>query len=122
MLRAVEHPTPQVRPRPSAPQARSPEFTRFSQARSAYVDCVWAGDDQRAAVASDLVDNAIMALIARPVTTWNDVLDLAEMVVAERWTTDEHGLPDEVFCEGHPLDIERALLRAMLQFGGRFHG
>lgn len=122
MLRAVETSTPQVRPRPSAPQARSPEFTRFSQARSAYVDCVWAGDDQRAAVASDLVDNAIMALIARPVTTWNDVLDLAEMVVAERWTTDEHGLPDEVFCEGHPLDIERALLRAMLQFGGRFHG
>ncbi|MBI1650129.1 hypothetical protein [Hyphomicrobium sulfonivorans] len=101
---------------------QSTELRRFNQARSAYVDRVWAGDEKRAAVASDLVDNAIVALIERPVTTWNDVLDLAEMVVAERWTTDENGLPDEVFCDGHLLDVERALLRAMLQFGGRCNG
>lgn len=122
MLRAVEQPTPQLRPHLSAPRPQSTELRRFIQARSAYVDCIWAGDELRAAVASDLVDDAIMRLLARPVASWSDVLDLAEVVVAERWTTDEHGLPDEVFCEGHPLDIERALLRALLQFGGRFHG
>lgn len=122
MLRAVETSTPQVRPRPSAPATRSPEFIRFAKARSAYVDCVWSGDEKRATVASDLVDDAIKALIDRPVTCLRDVVDLAEMVMAERWEADEHGLPDQAFCADHPLDIDRALLRAIISLGERFNG
>ncbi|KWT64855.1 hypothetical protein APY04_3095 [Hyphomicrobium sulfonivorans] len=122
MLQAIEAYTPPLRARPSAPRQQSPELLRFNQARSAYVDCIWAGDEARAAVASDLIDDAIVTLLERPVRSWADVLDIAEVLIAERWTADEHGLPDEQFCEGHRFNIERALLRAMLTFGGRCNG
>jgi len=121
MLRAIEQFTPQLRPHVSAPPPQSPEYRRFLQARDAYVECVWAGDDTRAAIASDLVDDAIEALIERPVTTLRDVVELAQMVTAERWDTDEHGLPDQPFCADHPLNIDRALIRAIHTLGGH-HG
>jgi len=117
MMRAELHTTPPPPQCGSVTPQPSPEFRRFTAARQAYEECIWARDEKGAAVASDLIDHAIVSLIKRPVTSLRDILDLAEMVAAERWTTDENGLPDEQFCNDHPLDIDRALLRALIGYG-----
>jgi hypothetical protein len=104
----------------------SAEFARYRALFAAYGEACARADHDGPGLEADEIQRdaafdahaaAMLAVLTRDVFLWDHVVEIAQVIVAELWLTDESGNPTEHHSENEKLD--HALLRAVLTMAAR---
>jgi hypothetical protein len=94
----------------------SPEILEYRRCLAAHLACFIESHDEdeaweaRVAETGDAKEETIEAILARPCRSWQDVVELAEVVRDELWNTEE---PDNWYVHSHHGGLEPALMKAI---------